>query len=103
MEKSSMLLHDSVNRRKAKTGSLACLLGREKRLEDAFQRLRIHAATGIGNGKHRVPPGGDSGIETRVRFIDFDNTVFDQKASAGGHRVSCIDAKIHQYLFHLSG
>src|ERR1041385_2273649 len=38
VEKAAMLLHDAINCRKAKSGSLPRLLGGEKRLEKSFER-----------------------------------------------------------------
>ncbi len=38
-----MLLHDAVGDRQPETGSLAVLLRREERIEDALEALLVHA------------------------------------------------------------
>ena len=41
------LAHDAVHGRESEAGAFAALLGREKRLEHAGERGRVHAAPGI--------------------------------------------------------
>src|SRR5579862_8145404 len=100
VQKSSVLLDDSIHRRQPQPCSFSLLLGGKKRLEDSFQRRRVHSHSGIRNRQHRVPPWCNSRITTRVRTVHADHPGLNQQPAARWHGVPRVDTQVHQHLLH---
>ena len=64
-----ILLHNSINRRKAQPSAFSYFLGGEERFEDSCLRRGIHADTGIADDELNVASRGDAdGVLLRKEF-----------------------------------
>ncbi len=81
------LLDDSVDGREAEARALPRILGREERLEDVRDGLRIHADTGIAHGQLDLP------VDTAHGELDL---------AARGHCVAGVEHEVRDHLFDLA-
>src|SRR5207237_7230039 len=63
------LLDEPVDHAEAETGSLADVLGGEKRLEDLVADRGRDAVTGVADRNHRVGARGDVALRLRLGFV----------------------------------
>src|SRR5258708_2451952 len=66
------LFHDSVYRGKTQSSALPGFLGREKWLKNMRDRLCIHSATSVTDGKHHIRPRIHREVLRPVSVIQFD-------------------------------
>src|SRR5213079_1097004 len=81
IDTAAVLFDDAVYRREAQAG--AARLGREERLEDAWQDLARNPAAGIADLE------ADVGLEARRR---------DRQRAAARHRVAAVDCEVDEHL-----
>src|SRR6266849_7982609 len=96
------LLDNAIHGREAQASSLRTLSGK-KWLEDVRLRFRVHARTGVADGKHDVFAGRHWSVETRIAFVERGVGSFDGESSALRHGVARIDCEVHDDLLDLAG
>ena len=95
------LLDDAVHGRQAEPGAGAELLGREERLEDAFEVFLRDADPGIGDlDQHVIAGRHDFGAAPQRRRLRHIGGA-DRQRSAARHRVARVDGKVDDDLFEL--
>ena len=68
-----------------------------------FLDFGIYSCTGIGNGEPDIVPGQNAHVSFGIRFINRKIGYPDRQLTAMRHGVPCVDHKVHQHLFNLSG
>ncbi len=96
-----MLPDDAIRGGKPQTRAFIPVLGGEKRLEDAIQRIFCHAAAGVADADHGVTAGKDPGFFIGVGIIQFNSLRFNRQYAAVRHGVPGVDRQIHQHLLQL--
>ncbi len=98
------LLDDTVDRREAQAGARARLLGREKGLEKAAERLLVHAGAGVPHRQlDEGPRAHVVGVALRLRPLDLRVLGLDGESAAARQGVAGVDHQVEEHLFDLAG
>lgn len=81
---SATLFYNPIYRSQTETGAFSLLFGREERLEDIFQRLRVYSGSRVGYRQHDMRATFVSGFgAVRAKFrIKFSVTCLDDEFPA---------------------
>jgi hypothetical protein len=94
---------DAVNGGQAEAGALAFGLGREERLEGAFEGCLAHTGAVVGDAEPHVAARLCAVSRPGLVFIDHDRVDADVDRAAGRHGVARVDHEVEQDLFDLPG
>src|SRR3546814_5596905 len=82
------LLGEAVDHAEAEAGSLAVLLRRKERIEDAAEDLGRYPAAGIGNREHDVIARRHFGIFAGIEFVEILVRGLDRETPPVRHGVA---------------
>src|SRR3546814_7497004 len=82
-------------------GSLAVLLRRKERIEDAAEDLGRYPAAGIGNREHDVIARRHFGIFAGIELVEILVRGLDRETTPVRHGVELVDGKIGERRFYL--
>src|SRR6185369_95817 len=101
VDEAFVLLDDAKYRGEPQTGTLPGPFGGEERLEDAVQRLFVHAATVVAHRQPHVFARRDLRVVVAVILVEnLVSRLYDDLAHAPD-RVARVDTEVGQYLIDL--
>ena len=103
VDKPSVLLNDTINRRQTQPASFPDSLGGEKRFEKVLARLRTHAAPIVAHSQHRKCPGNKSGMISAVVLVECDVLGLDGDLAHPRNGITGIDTQVCHNLIDLGG
>src|ERR1700742_590858 len=95
------LLHDSINNRKAETRTATHFFRREEGLEDLRIRRCVHPVTLIAHTNHCVRPGREIRLALEYILTQLFARRVNREMATIGHRVRCVNRKVHHNLLKL--
>ena len=96
-----MLPDDGMNGREAQARAFADFFGRVKRIENAVQYLRGHAATLVRNAETHKSTGARVQVLLLDALTELHQPCGNPHATAPGHGISGIEREVHDDLFEI--
>src|SRR5690348_2622822 len=101
VDESAVLLDDTIRRRQPHPATLAAVLRRKERLEDAFASFRIHAHSSVADGQDGISARRHVGIESAIGFVELGHLRLNSEPAAVRHGIAGVQTQIHEHLLDL--
>src|ERR1039457_520541 len=101
MDFSTVLFYYAIDGCQPQTGTLAQILGSEKRFEYPVLYRGIHAATGIADADANIYPRRNSGMTLAVETVQGRSSGRERDHAGAVYGVPCVDDQVEQNLVGL--